>query len=164
MFIKICSTCGKEFIATNPRYKYCSEECRLRAYRVFNKKKYYEERDKIVKVCPICGKEFKHSRSKYCSKECFKESRRRASSQYYQNHLEECRAKSREYSKKHKKELKEYLKKYYRDNRDKLLARARDKQVRKARRNKYLTPMEKCRLEHDLCFSCPTLDGECLYN
>lgn len=55
-----CLECGKIFTA-NFGSKYCSQKCRSKPI--------------ASKPCPICGKEF-ISRNKYCSRECFGNSRK----------------------------------------------------------------------------------------
>ena len=67
---KICPVCGKEFITTNSRKKYCCANCDATAYRD-------RHRVKHEKICPICGKKFVVNRrlNVYCSRECYEKSK-----------------------------------------------------------------------------------------
>ena len=71
--MKICVTCGKEFIAKSNGQKYCSEDCKLIH-------KYNSETKRIrraviginFKKCVACGKFFepKFRGEKFCSDKC----------------------------------------------------------------------------------------------
>lgn len=65
---KKCLVCGKEFVTTNNRQKYCSKEC---SYVPLTKAP-------IQKICKVCGKSFatKKESRKYCSVQCSNESRK----------------------------------------------------------------------------------------
>lgn len=73
---KICPECGRNFLAKNNRYKYCSDGCRSSA-ALKKVKKCQKEKNKsasVTKECCICGKEFtdtsiNHSKNT-CSPEC----------------------------------------------------------------------------------------------
>lgn len=62
-----CEYCGKVFISTSVKVRFCSKLCGQRAY---NAKKYEHE-----KLCAFCGKSFKTNQSckKCCSAECSRE-------------------------------------------------------------------------------------------
>ena len=70
IYTKVCPECGKEFITSSKRKKYCCPNCTAAAYRD-------RHRVEHIKVCPICGKEFKARRSidVYCSKDCYEKSK-----------------------------------------------------------------------------------------
>lgn len=62
----VCEQCGKTFVSTQTKTKFCSNKCKS-AYRRKS------GIDNIVKVCQYCGKEFyanKYSKQIYCSKRC----------------------------------------------------------------------------------------------
>lgn len=66
--------CGKEFEPTRSDQIYCSEKCRVAAYRKRHppKKKYKKkERPVYTKTCPYCGKVFEtvEKRQIYCCEE-----------------------------------------------------------------------------------------------
>ncbi|MBQ6296178.1 MAG: hypothetical protein IJK81_00525 [Selenomonadaceae bacterium] len=58
-----CVYCGKEFEPNSNVQKYCSAECREKAYATVEGK---------TKICPCCGTEFKprYPIQKYCSRQC----------------------------------------------------------------------------------------------
>ena len=60
---KICPVCGKKFMQTSARQKFCSAACR---------EKYHEKPPLVEKTCPVCGKVFESnfSTKKYCSNKC----------------------------------------------------------------------------------------------
>lgn len=64
---KICSLCGKPFIAHRLNVKYCSTVCRIRAASKEVVKPTY------IKTCKYCGKEFEttNNRKMFCNKECY---------------------------------------------------------------------------------------------
>lgn len=69
---RICAYCGKDFIPTHGRQKYCCKECYDEAHKEsFRSARAKEIVGKTMK-CEVCGKEFVAStvQSKYCSKEC----------------------------------------------------------------------------------------------
>lgn len=61
-YIKHCanSTCGKEFLTSDNRVKYCSDQCRHDVYllKVKECQKNKNKNREIVKNCSICGAEF----------------------------------------------------------------------------------------------------------
>jgi len=61
--ITTCVVCGKKGLPSKGFRKYCSNECRAKAY--------IDKRNKPEKIkkCKFCGKPFKGNKS-YCSKEC----------------------------------------------------------------------------------------------
>lgn len=68
IYQRVCK-CGKEFVTSYPRKKYCSEDCRLKLYK--------EKLGKVKlskKNCKLCEKEFMQRASNqiYCSMECKK--------------------------------------------------------------------------------------------
>ncbi len=67
---KKCLTCGKEFITSNSRKKYCCDNCKAAAHRNKHKANH-------LKICPICGKEFIARRiiDVYCSRDCYEQSK-----------------------------------------------------------------------------------------
>ena len=80
-----CAICGNEFESSRLNAKYCSPECRARAYsdmalECYRRKKagvQPKKHDYAPKKCAVCGKEFKpHSSSQLtCSSECSRERR-----------------------------------------------------------------------------------------
>lgn len=83
MYDKICKICGKPFLAANPRYNICSEECRRENRRQYDKYKnhryyrtekatakrkvYYKEHYKpTVHYCQVCGDPLPDGRQTYC--------------------------------------------------------------------------------------------------
>jgi hypothetical protein len=73
-YIKTCAICGKEFVASDPRKKCCSDVCN-RAYKVKYQTEYKMQR-RADRVCAICGGVIdKHvnKRVKYCSPRCAKD-------------------------------------------------------------------------------------------
>ena len=80
---KTCIVCGKSFLAANPLYCICSDECRRKRKAVYDKrysethaeavkkqrKRYYEkywEQHKKKCYCKICGALLPHGMQKYC--------------------------------------------------------------------------------------------------
>lgn len=80
---KTCVVCGKSFLAANPLYCICSDECRRKRKAVYDKrysethveavkkqrKRYYEkywEQHKKKCYCKICGALLPHGMQKYC--------------------------------------------------------------------------------------------------
>lgn len=112
-YIKICPTCGKEFIAKHKARIYCSDRCLnplkekikkicVHCGKEFETAKLHQKYcsqecavDSIIeksetkykeKVCPVCGKTFTgHFTRKYCSDECIKEKKRKYEYEKYHN-------------------------------------------------------------------------------
>lgn len=62
-----CEHCGKEFVTTNHNQKYCSVECRQKAY----KEKPYKPLGTRVFECEFCGELFEADiKRKFCTPEC----------------------------------------------------------------------------------------------
>ena len=82
---KTCIVCGKSFLAANPLYCLCSNECRAKRKLVYKNRyekthakaikeqrkkrniKYYEQHKK-KSYCKICGMPLSHGNQKYCLK------------------------------------------------------------------------------------------------
>ena len=61
---KTCEYCGKTFVVTNFKHRFCSSACSAN---------YYYKNNRVIKVCAVCGKEFpapKKSKAKCCSPAC----------------------------------------------------------------------------------------------
>ena len=94
-----CAICGKEFESCRVNAKYCSPECRSRAYsdmalEYYRRKKagvQPKKHDYAPKKCAVCGKEFKpHSSSQLtCSSECSRERRNEFMRVYYAKYKKE---------------------------------------------------------------------------
>ena len=84
---KICACCGKTFLTTSAKAKYCCEECRKKAakdsYLKYKAKK-REQREPIE--CPVCGKTFipRNSAQKRCSKHCYEEYQKELRKEQYE--------------------------------------------------------------------------------
>ena len=76
-----CELCGKAFCTNNPKKKYCSTTCRVKAQRIRDREKYREkchvlfaERpdEERTRTCSFCGETFiaNTPNRKYCSKIC----------------------------------------------------------------------------------------------
>ena len=97
-----CEYCGKEYVKTNPRSKYCSPECRHEVYKEGLRKYDKQKREGLKSerpehlYCVICGKEIdKNSpRSKHCSVECAKIGARLKSAERYRATLKEKKEKT----------------------------------------------------------------------
>lgn len=83
---KTCLNCGKAFIPTNRRTKYCSEACRHKKHRPAEKiAKRIRDREKAVpktpRACHECGAiftpDYGDKRRKFCSHKCMRKSTRR---------------------------------------------------------------------------------------
>ena len=79
MYNKVCTVCGKHFVATQKRTSLCSDECRKIAQRAsldkYLSQKVSESRARVAaRTCEICGKSIdpKTKKVKYCSDECAK--------------------------------------------------------------------------------------------
>ena len=177
--IRKCNFCGKEYETEFYWWRFCSDEC----YQAF-----IEEKNSRLIKCEICGKEFHptSSRAKYCSNECRKTARDRQIKQWQKDHREQINEKQRKWRKDHPEQVKEYncqnyqkhkekrrknarekSKQYYLLNKETILAnrRAHRKEINEADRNRRLNKkIEACRAKHNNCFSCSTLDGECLFD
>lgn len=104
--IRKCSICGTEFLSCNG-VEVCSEECRMERKRrqnmQGNERRYTRESNvPFERECPVCGKKFETIRNVYCS--------------------EACAAKAK------KKQVKEMSDLYYKENRDKILKKAKKKE------------------------------------
>jgi predicted nucleic acid-binding Zn ribbon protein len=95
--IRKCIICDKEFISYHGT-NVCSEQCKIekkkRQDENSNKRRYNKESNTpIIKICPICGKKFETLRRTYCSEECSKKAHKiyvkEISDQYYKDHREE---------------------------------------------------------------------------
>lgn len=80
-----CPICGNDFVTYNRKLKkYCSDECRCRAWEIQRRKsnKYPKPR-----VCATCGKEFMATnwRNQYCSEPCADEAHRQKMRAYIAN-------------------------------------------------------------------------------
>lgn len=66
---KQCLICGQTYMATRQSQQYCSNECRMKAFKSGSSSA----------VCPVCGKTFVKTRDDkmYCSRKC---------TQYYHRH------------------------------------------------------------------------------
>ncbi len=68
--IKSCLHCGKSFVVTNTRQKFCSFDC-------YSK---YRQAPRVLKNCLNCGKKFirpKRENPKFCSQKCYFEYRKK---------------------------------------------------------------------------------------
>lgn len=125
----------------------------------------------VEKECVVCGKKFKTNiyNKLTCSPKCqkvrTKELKREYNKKYsemnadylkayrkkyYKTNKEVLNAQVKEWREKHPDYHKDYQKSYYDENQDKYLSNSRK--------------VSRCALKHDNCFSCPTPDGECLYD
>lgn len=83
MIDKICPICSRKFQTINPRYKYCSDECRGKAevlrkrksalnyYRsttgkIKRKQYYIQHHQPVIKHCKSCGKSLDDARQTWC--------------------------------------------------------------------------------------------------
>lgn len=84
---RICPKCGKEFIPSGNRQKYCCIECGMKP------KHYTKKRDvSNIKKCPECGNYFDPDRTvsglhEFCSEHCRQESLKRESFKNKPNRL-----------------------------------------------------------------------------
>ena len=46
--VKQCKICGKKFTTNYPQKKYCSKECKEEARRIFQRKNYKKNREKLL--------------------------------------------------------------------------------------------------------------------
>ena len=145
-------------------------------------------------TCPVCGKEFdtEYNRQKYCSKDCAKivsrennkkwkkdnhehylETQREYQKNYYKRNPEKFRENSRRYYLKHREKINENSRRYYLEHQEKMKAYQKNYyQKHRGRKMEYTRnyyhskwdAINKCMAKHDNCFSCPTEDGECLYD
>lgn len=110
---RTCPICGKTFKFNNKHRKFCSDACRSERIKQINREvgAKREARDKIIRaqkakeriyICKTCGKNFHpdHALCKYCSKECFKESRLEQKREEYQRNKEKYRKYQKEIAKK----------------------------------------------------------------
>lgn len=72
---RVCIVCGKKYIPTVSRQKYCSYQCRYNAEYQAQRKRLGLSREEIPKkICVICGKVYtptmRGARLKYCSPQC----------------------------------------------------------------------------------------------
>lgn len=168
---KVCKVCGKSFETNYSNGKYCSLECRRIADSILAKQKYLKHHKDVcfTKECSICGKEFNttHFNAKYCSEACRKLGKKKYRIEYKKKNIEKVRAQKRAYYRAHK----DQIRKYQEEHRE---------EIRRNRRNYYLSHKNKhkkerhsiinsddirlCSEAHDNCFSCPTVNGECLYD
>ena len=74
-----CKYCGSYFERTNNSQKYCSDDCKTKAKKLFDKYHNYmkyrarkRNKPRIIATCQYCGKEFvkTHGNKKYCSATC----------------------------------------------------------------------------------------------
>lgn len=83
-----CEVCGKVFCTNNPKKKYCSTACRVKAQRIRDREKYrgkchvlFAERpdEERKRTCVFCGESFiaNTPNQKYCSKICCKRANNR---------------------------------------------------------------------------------------
>ena len=80
---KICPICSRKFQAVNPRYKYCSDECRekvevLRKRKSalnyshstigkIKRKQYYKQHyQPVIKYCKTCGGKLESGKQTWC--------------------------------------------------------------------------------------------------
>lgn len=91
-----CKICSSPFIKQTNSSKYCSDECRSVARRLYDEKAKSKKKDPVGRVCIECGQLFLTAKgNRICSEEC---SSLRAKNRYYQSNygmsLEEYRQKS----------------------------------------------------------------------
>ena len=141
-------------------------------------------------ICPVCGSNFTTTdhRRKYCSDECYKKAQKSLRSKRYWENPEEKRKYSRNYYWEHSNRIREQHQKYYYSNREKILKRQRKyyqkyywdhreeilsyKKLHSQQRPKQptrksivgCTNLKDCIALHNNCFSCPSKDGECLFD
>lgn len=177
MRVRKCKWCGKEFTPGYYNQIYCSTICqekvRLKHQREYywkhledrrkyqreykRKKKAHQEMRKARK-CKLCGKEFlaKRYNQIYCSSECREEARLERESRRYQETRKprKCEWCGREFLPKHGscKYCSSECRKKAKNEHDRYW------------QNRHRPELKKCILEHDNCFSCPTPDGECLFD
>ena len=83
-----CEVCGKVFCTNNPKKKYCSTACRVKAQRIRDREKYREKchvlfaerpEEERKRTCVFCGESFVANtpKQKYCSKTCCKRANNR---------------------------------------------------------------------------------------
>lgn len=129
-------------------------------------------------ICPICGTEFESTvpNRKYCSKDCAKTAQSIRQKRWIKDNYEHHKSHQREYQRRYREKggeaYKEYRKKYYQSHKEELRAYAKKyyqehldekrEYARNYQKNHYGS-VGKCRLKHNNCFSCPTQNGECLY-
>lgn len=90
-----CPVCKKLFLKTTERKKYCSIQCKNKAWRKDNPElcKQYDRKAKALKsaskikelVCPECGKTFltTNPMQKFCCKECYSAKEKRREQERY---------------------------------------------------------------------------------
>lgn len=177
--IKQCEWCGREYETDLYYLRFCSDEC----YQAYTE----EKKSRLIK-CEVCGELFHpgSSRAKYCCDECRKTAHDKQIKQWHKEHRKELNEKQRikrkkypeQYKKynrrsylKHREERQEYgrerSKQYYYTHKEQVKAywRSHIQENRDSERRRYWNKkIEACKAEHDNCFSCPTLDGECLFD
>lgn len=132
-----CPVCGKTFIKSYHNRKYCSDECKIQGLKN-NRKKWRDNNPEKVKLM----------REKRKTK--YKETVRRCNRNYYLRHQEECKDRQKKFYEEHKEKRHEYY--------------LRHKRKYERREKVRLMTIQECATEHDNCFSCPTRNGECLYD
>lgn len=71
---KVCSVCGKEFVAENVNQKICSDECHKELARVYSYNRSKGSKVITEHICKHCGKSFKaeygDKKREFCSYSC----------------------------------------------------------------------------------------------
>ena len=117
-----CKECGKEFMVSKGRYKYCSKDCA-------NKHKIKSEILKKKRVCVFCKKTFQTNLKlhKYCSVNCRNNCQEQKKKAYSQT--PEVKAKKKAY--RQTPEAKARTKEYYKKNREEILRKLKERRTTK---------------------------------
>ena len=112
----------------------------------------------MIKICEHCGEIFETLRGnqKYCSDSCKKKEKWIHEKLRRQRNPQKIREYRHNYYLRHKAERKAYNRQYYLDHPDKFKIYSQ-RQYQKMK-------IQRCSKKHDDCFSCPTKNGECLYD
>lgn len=171
---KVCPICGNEFEPKHGNQKYCSREC-VRVAKIESVKTYYQTHKEQRKV---------YKKAYYQAHKVQCKAYHKA---YYRTHKEQYKVYNKAYYQTHKKQRKSYSKAYYYAHKKapeyviKVCLTCGSEFKTKPGNKKYCSPecarvarnkhwrenyknFKQCKKEHDNCFSCPTLDGECLYD
>lgn len=157
---KICLACGKEFIPKYGNEKYCSKECVKKVKSGYARLTYWRKKNgfqRPLRTCPICGNSFEPiGNRKYCSYECSKVADKEYGRHYRSEHLTAMRQSNYDYRQRNREECN-------RRERERMQRVKLGVEPEKPKKSKQEL-MYECRKEHNMCFDCPTENGECLYD
>ena len=95
--IKKCKACGKEFEPNKHNQIYCSKECKKEVHRNYSRQ-HYIKKPKLKRTCRYCGKVFETKTNSrfYCSKECADKAQIERQRKYYRDNREKISARNKE--------------------------------------------------------------------